>query len=633
MDIIKKINNTKNFWQIIPTLNEKELEEAIKIAADYYYNEQPIISDEIYDTLVERLMILNPNSSVLKETGAPIKGRRVKLPAWMGSMDKFKTEGEIISWIGKYHSPYLISDKLDGISCLFTKRNNNINLYTRGNGNYGQNITHLLQYINFNFDILEKLDFDIILRGELIMSKKNFEKYEDIMSNARNMVGGIVNSKEKSLNIDYAKDVDFILYEIIEPVYKPSKQMEVLKKWKLNVVYHDIYEDISLEILDDILHERKKKSKYEIDGIIITSDNKYKRNTSGNPPYSFAYKGASESANTEVIEVLWKASKDGYLIPRIHFKKVKLSQADLEYTTGFNASFIEENKIGPGAIIKIVRSGDVIPYVLGIIKPAKISGLPNLDYEWDENHVNIILKNFENNRTVIITRLTKFIKDIGVENMSQGIITKLVDAGYDDIFKIIKMTKDDFLSLEGFQETLANKLYTSLSLQLKKLDILTLMVASNYFGHGFNVKKIKKILNVYPDIINVYRTVDKDLWIDQLSALEGFNTITINKFLDSLPEFIKFYKKIVKIIPINTYEMKNKGNLFKGQVIVFTGFRNKEWQQFIEENGGKVSTSVSRNTTIVVYNDGEENTSKYKQAEKLGIKLISKSKFEKKYFE
>nr|AEX62648.1 DNA ligase [Moumouvirus Monve] len=453
------------------------------------------------------------------------------------------------------------------------------------------------------------------------------------MSNARNMVSGIVNSKKESVNKKYARDVDFVAYELIKPTKKPSDQLKQLTKLGLNVVYYDIYKDINIEILDNILQKRKTKSKYEIDGIIVTDNNKYTRNKSGNPDYSFAYKGVTETADVKVIEVIWTPSKDGILVPRIHFQKVRLSQADLEYTTGFNAKFIKDNKIGPGAIISIVRSGDVIPYITGVVKPAKEPSLPkNVDYVWDKNKVNIILANFDENEIVIIQRLTKFMKDIGVENLSQGIVTRLVEAGYDNIPKIMSMTVDDFLSLEGFQERLANKLYNNLQNSINNLDVLTLMNASNIFGRGFGEKKLKKILDAYPDIVLDYKQSDHNKWRNKILSLEGFDDITTDSFLKSLPEFQKFYKIVNKIVDIKPYTSNvKKTGMFQNQNIVFTGFRNKDWQKFIEEEGGKVSGSVSKNTTLLVYNDGEESSNKYQTAKKLGIKTISKSQFAKKY--
>lgn len=635
MDVIKKINRGKTPWQIIASLTKPELESAIQVAADAYYNSDvTLISDEIYDAMVDRLKLLEPKSKTLKQIGAPIKGKnKVELPYWMGSMDKIKNDGVLIKkWTDKYKSPYVVSDKLDGISCLLVMEDGEIQLFTRGDGSIGQNITHLVDLVNLAGDRLKKQTDKISIRGELIMSKENFEKYAKTFSNARNMVAGIVNAKD-SLNKKYAADVDFVAYEIIEPEMKPSAQLEQLEKWKMNVVYWDIYKQIDLDILDTVLQKRKKKSIYEIDGVIITEDRLHKRNTSGNPSYSFAYKGMTETADVKVTEVTWRPSKDGIIVPTIHFEKVRLSQADLVKATGFNAKFIVDNKIGPDAIITVVRSGDVIPYVLAVVKPAKKPSLPDdLDYEWDDNGVNIVLKDAEQNETVIIQRLTKFMREIGVDNLSEGIVTKLVKAGYDNIPKIMALTVNDFLDMDGFKDTLANKLYNNLQDALNNLDMLTLMVASNVFGRGFGERKIKKILQEYPNIVEEYNAKKRDSWQKKLTDLEGFDTITVNSFLDPLPEFQEFYKSVRKLVNVKPYKKIVKTNgRFKNEIVIFTGFRSKDWQKIIEDEGGKVGSGVSRNSTLVVYNDGEENSSKMKKAKQLGIKTMSKSEFAKKY--
>jgi len=632
MEVIQILNESDNkqIWEIIPYLSENELSDIIKICRDSYYNNSiSLLSDEIFDILMEKLKILNPESEVLNYVGATIKGKKVKLPYWMGSMDKIKTEESVLNkWITKHLGPYVISNKLDGISCLLTQKNGEIRMYTRGNGSEGQNVSHLLEYININ---IEDLPENIAIRGELIMSIENFAKYTKKMSNARNMVGGVVNSKPESVNKKYARDVDFIAYEIIEPKYKPSEQLKKMKEWDLVAAPYDIYEDIDLDILDDILTKRKKRSLYEIDGLVVTDNNRHTRNLSGNPSYSFAYKGLTQTAKTKVIEIIWTPSKDGLLIPRIHFEKVRLSQADIEYATGFHAKFINDNNIGPGAIITIIRSGDVIPYILGVNKPSKRVGLPKVyEYEWDKNEVNIILVNADTDQTVVIKRITKFLNDIGVENMSEGTVTKLVINGYDTIFKIIQMDIDDIIELEGFQETLANKIYNNLHSKLKEVNILKLMNASNTFGRGFGERKLKKILNVYPNIIQEYKTQNHNKWHNNIMQLEGFDTITVDKFIEGLEKFLVFYKKFTRISPVKPYVSNiKKSGTFKNQTIVFTGFRNKDWQVLIESEGGKISSTVSKNTTLLVFSDGEESSAKYKKAISLNIPTISKSKFAK----
>ncbi|RYX82389.1 hypothetical protein EON73_04330, partial [bacterium] len=343
-------------------------------------------------------------------------------------------------------------------------------------------------------------------------------------------------------------------------------------------VKNDLYSSLDFDILDKVLKTRKKKSMYDIDGLVITCNKKHSRNTSGNPSYSFAYKGMTQTADVKVIDVIWKPSKDGILVPRIHFEKVRLSQADLEYATGFNARFIQDNKIGPGAIITVIRSGDVIPYVLGVVKPSKQPLLPTtFEYKWDKNNVNIFIDDAHKNETVVTSRITKFLREIGVEFISDGIVAKLVGADYNTIFKIIKMTKKDFLNIEGFQDKLATKIYTNLHEKINNIDMLKLMNASNIFGKGFGERKLKKILNVYPNIVQNYSSKNKANWFEKLIDIEGFDTITVTLFLDCLPDFIIFYTKISKQLIIKPY--KNSANVqgkFMNQFIVFTGFRDKE---------------------------------------------------------
>ncbi|AEX61790.1 DNA ligase [Megavirus courdo7] len=255
----KKINEANSIWEVIPELSQEDIESAIIISRDSYYNTgKSLISDEYYDVLIEKLKEINPKSEILTQIGAPIRGKKVKLPYWMGSMNKIKSENKLIkNWTKNYPGPYVISDKLDGISCLFVMIEDKVNLYTRGDGNYGQDVSHLLDLVNMSIDDLICLDDNIAIRGELIMSKKNFNKYSEEMSNARNMVAGIVNSKKQSINKKHAKDVDFIAYEIIKPEKKPLEQLKQLKKWNLNVVDYDVYKDINSEILDNILQKRK----------------------------------------------------------------------------------------------------------------------------------------------------------------------------------------------------------------------------------------------------------------------------------------------------------------------------------------------------------------------------------------
>ena len=257
---------------------------------DIYYNtgKDSGLKDSQYDMLKETLEIREPDYIV--PIGARIREgeNRVKLPEWLGSMDKFKPESgtEISKWINNNKaSQYNIEDKLDGVSCLAIFTDGKVKLYTRGDGIVGADISYLAQYFK---TIPKQLTRDISVRGELIMPIKTFQKkYSVEYANPRNMVAGRIGAKEIRPGLS---DIQFIAYEIIGDgiMPSPSKQLSTLTNLGFTVVHSKLVEQINIENLLQTLIEFKKTSLFEIDGIIVQGDTQYERNTSGNPDYAFA---------------------------------------------------------------------------------------------------------------------------------------------------------------------------------------------------------------------------------------------------------------------------------------------------------------------------------------------------------
>ena len=155
------------------------------------------------------------------------------------------------------------------------------------------------------------------------------------------------------------------------------------------------------------------------------------------------------------------------------------------------------------------------------------------------------------------------------------------------------------------------------------------MIASNTFGHGIGEKKIKKILDVYPDIIYKYIEEDKKKLIEQIINIDGFDMITAKKFIDAMPKFLNLLNDIPDEIQnnllLNVENIEEHDNKFKDMKIVFSGFRNKDWEKIIENSGGEIITAISKKTTLLVttLKDIEENkNSKIIKATELGIKII-----------
>jgi NAD-dependent DNA ligase len=630
MELVNEFQKDPN--DFIENNNVKQLIKLAKFVSSKYYSSESIVSDEEYDILTDTIRNLEPNNSFFKEIGTDCKQNNiVELPFYMGSMDKIKNSKDVIDWSHKYSGPYYISDKLDGISALLEldKKNGN-KLYTRGNGLKGNDITPLLKYLN-----IPLLDAEyVVVRGELIMSKDKFKKYSDKMANARNLVCGTVNSKK--VNKEKIKDIDFVAYEIIEPWLPVKDQFKALKTNKFKTVYNTILDNINIINLSTLLKERKDNSEYDIDGMIVSYGNPKKRLEKGNPDYAFAFKQTFENqtVNVTVLDVEWNESKDGYLKPRLILEPTKLSGVTIKYVTAFNAKYVLDNNIGPDTIIKLVRSGDVIPHILQIIKSTKAK-MPELDYIWTDTNVDIIAK--KQSMDGLIQSLTFSVQKLKIKNVNEGIIKKLVenDKNIKNIIDLLNIDKNFLLDLDSFKEKKATLVFNSIQEAIQNMTLLDFMVASNTLGRGLGERKIKKILDTYPNIITEHK---KDIY-NKIIKLEGFDEVTTNLFTNNFDDFIKLFNKLPSKLQkqlLIIKEKQNVNNRFKDLKIVFSGFRNKEWKQIIEEEGGEVVSNVSKNTDILIAKEEdikEGDNSKIKKAKDLKIKILTPEKFNKEYLE
>jgi len=629
----------KDYQKFIDTQPLNILIEVAKYAAEQYYNGEGVISDKLYDDLFDEIKKRDPKNDFLKKVGFEITGKnKVELPFYMGSMDKIKiSESDRLSkWQKKFNKhDYVIMDKLDGISGLFVLKNGTKKLYTRGNGTIGQDITHLINTIpSFKFSV----STDIVLRGELIISKKKWEKYTTQFSNARNMVSGLVNSKK--INTDIMKDIDFVIYEIMEPRMRQSEQLKFLQKNKMTHVYYETLDksDLDFEMLDEILLDRREASEYEIDGIIVMDDSLHDYNAEGNPDFAFAFKDASEKQTADVIvkDVEWNVSKDGYLKPKLVLEPTKLSGVIISNATAFNAKYIVDNKIGPSSVVKIIRSGDVIPHVLEVIKTAKVK-MPSVEYKWNETNVDLIATGSKSDEQ-IIKELTFFAEKMDIMNLSEGIITNFVENDIDDIFKIINVSKNTLAELPSFKDKMVNKIHENIQTAMENATLVQFMNATNIFGHNFGHKRLEKIFVKFGNnFIKYMKDHSKDEIYNEVIKIDGFDDITASQFSNYIHEFIKVFEKIPnsyqKTILKNS-ETKVVSEKFKGKKFVFSGFRNKEWEDYIIENGGELVSSVSKNTSYLVttkkdYDEG--STSKVIKAKEVGVPIVIKEEFEKKF--
>ena len=593
---------------------------------DKYYNrgEEVYLSDHQYDLLKEILQKRDP--MYIPPIGAKIRmnDNRVELPFWLGSMDKLKPEDvlQLKRWLVKNESKdYVIESKLDGISCMLISKKGITKLYTRGDGIIGSDISYLTHYLK---NIPKKIDEDIAIRGELIIRKDVFsKKYSSEFKNPRNMVAGRIAGKTARSGLE---DIEFIAYEIIDnhTLIKPEEQLLKLVEMDFHVVNYSIVNSLKIENLIEIFMNFKDNTIFEIDGIIIQPNIPYKRNKSGNPSYAFAFKVRLDTnlVDAEVEEVEWNISRWGLLKPKIRIKPVFLNGVTITYTSGFNARYIEDNQIGPKSIIKLTRSGDVIPFIVEVIKKTKAQ-MPDISYKWNETHVDIYTE--ENENIVCIKVITNIFASLNIKHVSELTVSKLYNHGLDNLLKIIYASKEDFEEIEGFGKRLSERTYNNIHQGLQNISLSTLLGGSSIFGRGIGVKKIEVLLEAIPDILELYSTISKKKLFKRINEVKGFSDKTTKNIIDNLPWAIKFVEKMKPFISIKI-EI-NISNDLKSMIFVFSGFRDKKLEEEIIKRGGKVSTSVSSNTTCVIANNLHKITGKVQKAMDLNIDVYEKENF------
>lgn len=607
---------------VVKGFTEETICDMVRLASDTYYNKDPIVSDNVFDILKEYGQTTFPNNPCFDEVGAPTNKEKVKLPFQMHSMDKIKPDTNALpKYKTKYPGPKVISAKLDGISVLYSGGK----LYTRGRSTHGLDISYMIPYLK-----LPKRK-DITIRGELLIKESVFEeKYKGKYKNSRNMVAGSVNSKKRE--VSKWKDLDFVAYEVIVPELKPSDQMKWLTENKVITVLHDVVDDISNEMLSEILILWRKNYEYSIDGIIV-NDNKIHPRRNKNPDHAFAFKMvlSDQIAEVKVIDVIYTASKDGYLNPVVRVELVNIGGVEIEHATAHNAKFIHDNKIGVGAIIQLIRSGDVIPKIEAVIQPAVAPKMPSVPWKWNATKVDAILESIEDNETVLQKNIEFFFKKLDIKGVGPGNVKKMIDAGFNSIPKILKSTKEDLLSVDGFKEKTAEKILTNIDNAIENSSLVMIASASNIFGRGLGSSILRNIIHEYPDI---FESGENDhTMVDKVSKVENIGEKRAKSFVKNIPVFMKFLIEAKLMHKLKEQVGKNidQTHPLYDKRIVMTGFRDKPLKTTLTEIGAKMSSSVSKNTFIVLVKDIDEETSKTEEAKEKGIPIMELTKFKQQY--
>jgi NAD-dependent DNA ligase len=367
----------------------------------------------------------------------------------------------------------------------------------------------------------------------------------------------------------------------------------------------------------------------------------------GNPDHAFAFKMviSDQVAEAKVVDVIWTPSKNGYLKPRVRIEPVRLGGVTIEYATGFNGKFIESNKIGVGAIIQIIRSGDVIPYIKSVTVQAEIAKMPTVQYHWTETNVDIVLDNMEDDETVQSKNITDFFTGLEVDGLGGGNVKKIMNAGYSTVPAILKMTKDDYAKVEGFKTKMVNKIYDGIQAQVEKASLVTIMASSNKFGRGIGVRKIQPIMTAYPKILTSHETTDRK--IEMLQTIDGIGKENAKSFATNIPVFLEFMKecdlmhkianttvapaKSAEAAPTAAALIHDETHPLYGKHVVMTKVRDAEIIDYLKKVGGELDDNMSKKTFVLIVKSLDDVSNKTKKAVAENIPIMTPEMFKKKY--
>lgn len=599
-----------------------ELKEKIKKANLAYRKGDPIISDTEYDLLVEKLEEISPNDELLSEIGIQIdSSRKEKLPIEMASMNKIKSGKALNKWVELKNintsEKVVLTPKYDGLSLC--DKEADMKAWTRGDGTYGQKSDKHYKLINNN----NKTGVFDYTYGEVVMSKKTFnEKYSDVFANPRNLVAGLLNKKEPSESL---KDCDFMRYGAIGGNFSTKSEIldQLNKTQTIKVPYYICkVSELTEYLLIDLF--KKWSIDYEIDGIIIELDDlklrdKLGRETStNNPKWARAFKHHSfeQTALTEVTGISWNISKKGLLKPIIHINPVLLDGVTVSNVTGNNARFVKEMGIGVGAKIEVKRSGMVIPLIVRVLEKVdfEMPKIENVDIIWNSAGIELMTTTETDDQK--LKKIIAFFEILEADNVSEGVIKQLWEAGFKSIKDILKLTEKDFIKLDRFGERKSEIVYNSLKNSITDVPLNKLMHATGIFD-GLGSKKLA--------LLQHFKEKPS---IEEVKEIDGFAEKSAKVFVEYYDEFFDFIKDLPISIKIEDKEDKVISNRLQGFGFVFTGVRRKDLNEKIELLGGEVKSSVSSKCTHLIMKKRGSGSSKEKKALELGLEILEVEELE-----
>lgn len=615
----------------------KKLSDQVLEFKKAYYNDEPIISDDEYDLIEDSLRILDPNNRVLKLTGIDIKERNnwptQNLFVRMGSLNKVKSIAEFSKWFSEQNnSNYLFNPKGDGISIQLKYENGNlISATTRGNGFQGEDILeNVLKMKNVNDKINNIAKKDIILKGEIVCCHEDFEKIKSQgYANPRNAASGIAKSND-GFNCEHLT----ILYygvHINNMEVKPSEVENFLNKMEVKSIGFYGFNDLNQlkQTYDEITNDRNRFG-FDIDGLVIKEDNDaiYHNNC---PTNQIALKFPAQKGIAQIDSIKFQQGRTNRLTPVATFvNPIYLGGAQISKCSLGSWGLVLEKEIYPGSIVEVIRANDVIPYINHVVDSSQSKPISIYDIRKELNDDTVYLDG-ENlfieankSRETIINEIFHIFNILEIKNISKRSIESMVDFfNIKECYEIFDCNFDELVNLDGWGKSKIKTIKEQLTEKKSSVDLNQMVRMLNIANLGNS--RTTEIINSL-EVKTLEQFLNLTVWdLLKVPTIQDRLSETIWEGLNNRKEIgLELNKRL-------TIENKSKvvGDSLKGICFSITGKTSKprkEMEKFIESLGGK-NTSINK-ATYLITNDSSSNSSKNKNAEKLGVKIISEKEFE-----
>lgn len=642
--------------EIIEILNKANYE--------YYVLDNPSITDQEYDRYMQELIKIESNhpewvrdDSPTKRVGGEVisEFKKIVHEKPMLSLSNVFNEDEIRLFderIKKEVKPnYVCELKIDGLSVsLLYKKGKLVRGATRGDGVTGEDITHNVKTIK-SIPLVINKPIDIEVRGEIYMSKKSFNNLnkkramnnEELLANPRNAAAGSV--RQLDSKIAASRNLDCFIYHLPNPSdYGIKTHYEALKFMKdlgfivnPNIELVDNIEGV-LKYIDKWTSNREKLP-YEIDGIVIKT-NDFKQQellgfTSKYPKWATAYKFPALEVLTKLKDIKFTVGRTGQVTPNAVLEPVRLMGSVISRATLHNEDYVLAKHIKIGDVVSIRKAGDVIPEVVEVKKDRRNG--TEIEFKMIHNCpiCNSVLVKKDSSYYCIndkcdkikIENLIHFVSRdaMYIEGFGDNIVEDFYNMGYlknvVDFYEL-KQYKEELMELEGFGNKSINNLLSNIEKSKNNsLERLLFGLGIRYVGS----KTAKILAKNYLNIDNLIQAS-----YDDLIKVKDIGEVIAK----SVVEYFQNNRQLIEELKEHNINMSYLGKTnvnenFAGKTFVLTGtlssITRNEAKEKIEELGGNVSGSVSKKTDYVIV--GENPGSKYENALKLGIEILTESEF------